>query len=505
MQADRIQQIVIVGGGTAGWMTAAALSRVVDTNQCSIRLVESDQIATVGVGEATIPAIHDFVRRLGIDEKDLMRQTNATYKLGIEFVNWANIGDSYIHPFGTYGQDMNGVGFHHYWLKQRQLGDPTAFDEYSLPYVATRLGRFDYPQKDKRSVLATYSYAFHFDASLFAKYLRTYAEKLGIVRTEGKVVNVALRAEDGFIESVTLASGECIAGELFVDCSGFRGLLIEETLKTGYEDWRHWLPCDRAFAVGSDCATNPPSHTRATAHEAGWQWRIPLQNRTGNGHVFSSEYMQEDMARQILLDNINGAPHGEPRLLKFIPGKRKRAWNRNCVAIGLSGGFLEPLESTSIFLIQEVIMKLIEFFPDRNFAAADVGEFNRQVNRKFEQIRDFIILHYKATQRKDTAFWRYCRNMDIPDELTHRMQLFRQRGLAVHEASELFIETNWIAIYLGQGVLPAIYDPRVDCHEPALIAERLAQMKETIRSAAETLPTHASSIANYCAARSIPA
>lgn len=504
MPEDRIRQIIIVGGGTAGWMTAAALSRIINTRECSIRLIESDQIATVGVGEATIPAIHDFIRRLGIDEKDLMRKTNATWKLGIEFLNWNKIGDAYIHPFGTYGQDMNGVGFHHYWLKQRKRGDTSAFNDYSLPWVATRLGRFDYPLEDRRSVLATYAYAFHFDASLFASYLRRYAEKLGVVRTEGLVVDVALRPEDGFIESLQLASGENITGELFIDCSGFRALLIEDALKTSYEDWRHWLPCDRAFAVGSDREPNPPSHTLATAHDAGWQWRIPLQNRTGNGHVFSSEYMSEDAARQILLDNINSAPHAEPLLLKFTAGKRKKTWNRNCVAIGLSGGFLEPLESTSIFLIQEVIMKLIEFFPDRNFPTPDTDEFNRQIDAKFEQIRNFIILHYKATQRDDTPFWNYCRTMSVPDELAYRMQLFRDRGLAVHSQSELFIETNWIAIYLGQGIIPSMYDPRVDCLDEDHIAGRLAQMKAMISSAAEALPTHASSIARYCAAKPEP-
>ncbi|MDZ7645497.1 MAG: tryptophan halogenase family protein [Woeseiaceae bacterium] len=500
MNAPHLERIVIVGGGTAGWMTAAALARVLDTERTAIELVESEQIGTVGVGEATIPAIHDFNRRLGIDERDMMRFTNATFKLGIEFVDWRRPGDAYLHPFGTYGQDMNGVAFHHYWLKHRELGDATPIEAYSLPHVASKLGRFDYPETDPRSVRSTYSYAFHFDASLYGQYLRRLAEGLGVRRTEGRVVDVGLRPDDGYIDQVTLESGGTIGGDLFIDCSGFRGLLIEQALATGYEDWRHWLPCDRAFAVPSENVGDPVPHTRATAHGAGWQWRIPLQHRTGNGHVFSSAFMAEDEARRILLENIEGRALDEPRQLRFVPGKRRRMWNRNCVAVGLSGGFLEPLESTSIYLIQAAIMKLIEFFPDRRLAAPDRDEFNRQLDRKFDEVRDFIILHYKATERDDTEFWKYCRAMDVPDELARRIELFRRRGIASHSPAELFIETNWLAVYLGQGIVPAAYDPRADCLPAAETAKRLAGMRAHIRKAAESLPAHSATIARHCAA-----
>lgn len=500
MLQEPIQSIVIVGGGTAGWMTAAALARVLDTNRCSITLVESEAIGTVGVGEATIPAIHDFNRRLGLDEADFMRFSNATFKLGIEFVNWNRIGDAYMHPFGTYGQDMNGVSFHNYWLKEKNAGNDTPFGEYALPYVAAKMGRFGHPQTDARSVYSTYSYAFHFDASLYGQYLRKMAERLGVNRIEGRVANVKLRSEDGYIESLLLESGETINGELFIDCSGFRGLLIEEALGTGYEDWRHWLACDSALAVASDRDGEPDPYTRATAHSAGWQWRIPLQNRTGNGHVFCSEHISQDEASDVLLQNLEGSAHGDPRLLQFTPGKRRKMWNRNCIAIGLSGGFLEPLESTSIFLIQAAIMKLIELFPDRAFAQADIDEYNRKLDNMFDEVRDFIILHYKATARDDSEFWNYCREMSVPDELDFRMRLFRSRGVASHRKSELFIETNWLAVYLGQGVIPQAFDPRVDCMPAEEVHNRLQLMHEYLQGAAGALPTHAETIASYCAA-----
>jgi tryptophan halogenase len=498
MTQSPINSIVIVGGGTAGWMTATALARVINKDRCSIRLIESEQIGTVGVGEATIPAIHDFNRRMGIDEQEFMRATNATFKLGIQFVNWQKIGDSYMHPFGTYGQDMNGVGFHHYWLKQKLAGDETPFDEYALPWVAAKLGRFKHPVDDARSVYSTYSYAFHFDASLYAAFLRGIAEKLGVERTEGKVVDVHLRPEDGHIKSVELENGERIEGELFIDCSGFRGLLIEGALKTGYEDWRGWLPCDSALAVPTANVGEPVPYTRATAHSAGWQWRIPLQHRTGNGHVYSSAYMSEDAATEILLQNVLGTPQAEPRLLRFTPGKRLKMWNRNCIAIGLSGGFLEPLESTSIFLIQAAIMKLLEYFPDSEFASADVDAYNRSLDTMFDEVRNFIILHYKATSRDDSRFWDYCREMQIPEELEYRMKLFRRRGIATHRRSELFIETNWLAVLLGQGITPDTYDPRADCMSDEQISSRLKGMHEYLLTAATALPSHQASIAEFC-------
>jgi tryptophan halogenase len=500
MSQQNIKSIVIVGGGTAGWMTAAALARVIDIRQTSIELIESSEIGTVGVGEATIPAIHDFNRRLGIDEAEFMQQTNATFKLGIEFADWHRKGDAYMHPFGSFGKDLNGVAFHHYWLRQRQQSDATPFDMYCLARVAAKLGRFAYPDKDSLSVKSTFTYAFHFDASLYARYLRRYSEKLGVRRTEGKIIHVRQCADSGFIESVVLADGGRIDGQLFIDCSGFHGLLIEGALHSGYEDWRRWLPCDRALAVPSSRLPDLPPYTRATARPAGWQWRIPLQHRTGNGHVFSSQYMDADEARRILLDNVAGEVLAEPRLLQFTPGKRKTMWSRNCIAIGLSGGFLEPLESTSIYLIQAAIMKLLEFFPTQRFSRPEIDEFNRQMSTKFDEVRDFVILHYKATERDDSSFWKYCRSMPVPEELERRMQLFRSRGIASHRAGELFIETNWIAVYLGQRVFPATCDPRVDCLNGTTIEQRLADMKAHIRRAAEGMTAHAEFIERHCAA-----
>ena len=495
-----IRTVTIVGGGTAGWMTAAALARVLPRGFCRIQLIESDEIGTVGVGEATIPAIHDFNRRVGIDEREFMARTNATFKLGIEFVNWGSIGDSYMHPFGTYGRDLNGVAFHHYWLRERQAGSEIAFGEYSLPWLAAKRGRFDYPKAEAGSVYSTYSYAFHFDASLYARYLRGIAEDLGVERIEGRITDTQLRPEDGYIECVVLQDGSRLGGELFVDCSGFRGLLIEQALKTGYIDWSHWLPCDRAFAVPSDYRGQPDPYTRATAHDSGWQWRIPLQHRMGNGHVFSSAYCSEQRAAETLLGNLEGKPHAEPRLLRFVPGKRRKMWRRNCIAIGLSGGFLEPLESTSIFLIQAAIMKLVELFPDSTIPAPVVDEYNRSMDRMFDEVRNFVVLHYKQTERDDSEFWRYCRNMRVPDELEYRMRLFRERGLATHRSGELFIETNWVAVYLGQKLIPEHYDPRADCLSSSDISTSLAGIREHLIRAAEAMPAHGTTIATHCAA-----
>ena len=507
MSQQPIRNIVIVGGGTAGWMTAAALARMLPRGLARIRLVESEAIGTVGVGEATIPAIHDFNRRVGLDEKDFMARTNATFKLGIEFVDWGRIGDAYLHPFGTYGRDLNGVSFHHYWLRERAAGSKVPFEHYSLPWLAAKRGRFDYPSDpsdNRQSVYSTYSYAFHFDASLYARYLRGIAEELGVERIEGRILEAELRADDGYIQHVVLEDGSRLGGELFIDCSGFHGLLIEQALQTGYVDWREWLPCDRAFAVASDHAESgngPDPYTRATARDAGWQWRIPLQHRMGNGHVFSSEYTDEERAAQTLLDNLEGEAHGDPRLLKFVPGKRKRMWRRNCIAIGLSGGFLEPLESTSIFLIQAAIMKLIERFPDAAMPAVVRDAYNDDMDRMFDEVRNFIILHYKQTARDDSDFWRYCANMPIPEELAHRMRVFAERGVAAHRAGELFIETNWIAVYLGQHLVPQNVDPRVDCLDAGETRRTLRDMREHLARAADALPTHADTIRKHCAAR----
>jgi tryptophan halogenase len=494
----QLQNIVIVGGGTAGWMTAAMLAEVLDGQLARIRLIESEQIGTVGVGEATIPTIHAFNQKLGLDVPDFMRATNATFKLGIEFVNWGRIGDAYMHPFGPFGQDINGVAFHHYWRRSLELGMDTPIHEYSLANVSAKLDRFRHPVQDKKSILSTYAFAFHFDASLYANYLRQFAEGRGVVRSEGKITDVILRPDDGFIESVQLESGKNIAGDLFIDCSGFRGLLIEEALKTGYEEWTHWLPCDRAVAVPSENAGEPIPYTRSTAGAAGWQWRIPLQHRTGNGHVYSSAHLSDDEAAATALAHLDGDAIADPRILRFTTGRRKKMWNRNCVAIGLSGGFLEPLESTSIWLIQAAVALLLQRFPDRGFEPADIEDYNDGMRRRFEEVRDFLILHYKATERTDTEFWRYCSSMSVPESLQRRIDLFRTCGHAIVDPAELFKEESWIAVYLGQRIIPETIDPRVHCVGNDFIRQRLPQMRAMVAKAANDMPSHAQALAQIC-------
>ncbi|MCH7861948.1 MAG: tryptophan 7-halogenase [Proteobacteria bacterium] len=500
---SQIRRVVIVGGGTAGWMTAAALSTVLKAELCSIELVESDAIGIVGVGEATIPAIHDFNRKIGLDEQEMMRNTYATFKLGIEFVNWAKIGDAYVHPFGSYGFDINGVAFHQYWLDQRAQGDQTPFDEYSIAIVAAKLGKFALPQTDARSILSYYSYAFHFDAALYAKHLRQVAEARGVSRTEGRIVDVSLRGEDGFIESVILESGLSIEGDLFVDCSGFRALMIEKALGTDYESWAQWLPCDRAVAIPSENPDSLDPYTRATAHSAGWQWRIPLQHRTGNGHVYCSDFMGDDEAQSIAIKNLERSPIGEPRLIKFVAGKRKQMWRKNCVAIGLSGGFLEPLESTSIFLIQAAVTDLANLMPAPGGGPPDprlAAEFNRLFAIHYDRTRDFLVLHYTANARHGEPLWDHVRNMALPDSLAHKIALFRSSGRAPDYKLGLFSRDSWLAVLMGQGILPQAHDRLADRAPLDEVAERLADLRERIATNAAALPAHAEFIHGYCSA-----
>jgi tryptophan 7-halogenase len=498
-----IRTVVIVGGGTAGWMTAAALSWAF-RGRMAIRLVESVEIGTVGVGEATIPHIRSFNQRLGIDERDFMACTQATFKLGIEFRNWGRIGDAYIHPFGAYGSPIGGVDFHHYWLKRRLAGHATSISDYSLPIVAAYLNRFSPPAPDRRLLLSTFSYAYQFDAGLYAAYLRRYSEQRGTVRTEGKVVDVRVSPEDGAIQAVTLSDGRVIEGELFIDCSGFRGLLIEQALHAGYEDWTHWLPCDSAVAVPCETAGPWTPYTRAIADEYGWRWRIPLQHRVGNGYVFCSRYIDATTATETLMRSLEGAPLAQVRLLRFVTGKRRKQWIGNCVAIGLSSGFLEPLESTSIHLIQQAITNLIELFPDRRLDPADAIEFNRLMDLEYERVRDFLILHYNATERTDTAFWSHCRTMQLPGSLAHRMELFRERGALVTCREGCFLDPSWIAVYVGQGVVPRRYDPLADAVPNDQLAVHLQTLRRTVFQAARSMPDHRQFIGRYCPAPTMP-
>lgn len=500
MSDNRIKSIVIVGGGTSGWMTAAALAKVLKNNYCEVTLIESDEIGTVGVGEATIPQIQLYNQLLELDENEFIRKTQGTFKLGIQFVNWTRMGDKYIHAFGEVGKDMDSIHFYHYWLKMSQLGEVEELGNYTLSGVASDKGKFMRSVDAGNSPLSNIAYAFHFDAGLYARYLREYAEKRGVVRKEGKVTNAILHPDTGFIESVQMESGETIAADFFIDCSGFRGLLIEQALHTGYEDWSHWLPCDRAWAVPCESVGDPIPYTRSTAHSAGWQWRIPLQHRIGNGHVFSSKFMDENQACSILMSNLDGKALAEPRLLKFLTGKRKKVWNKNCLAIGLASGFMEPLESTSIHLVQSAIARLMSFFPNKYFDQEDIDEFNRQSDFEVEKIRDFLILHYHATERNDSEFWNYCRNMSIPEALTQKIEQFKKNGRIYRNSSEMFNDLSWLEVMHGQGIKPRAYHPLVDRMSKEDIAKRLDGIKRVIDKSVDYMPTHAQFIADNCKA-----
>jgi tryptophan 7-halogenase len=500
MTDTRIRNVVIVGGGTAGWMTAAALSKVLPRDY-SIRLIESDEIGTVGVGEATIPMIKLFNNALEIDEFDFIRETKGSFKLGIEFVDWARLGDSYIHGFGKIGQDLGLVAFYHYWLRMRQAGKAGPLDEYSINTAAARANKFMPAVTDRpNSPMADLAYAYHFDAGLYARYLRRYAEARGVVRIEGKVVDVALDGESGLVASVTLDSGSTVPGQLFVDCSGFRGLLIEQTLKTGYIDWTHWLPCDRAAAVQCESAAALTPYTRSTAREAGWQWRIPLQHRVGNGYVFSSAHISEDEACAALMRRLEGPALMNPKVLRFVTGKRRKFWNRNVVAIGLSSGFMEPLESTSIHLIQSAIARLTAFYPHAGFEAADIDEFNLHSDFEFDRIRDFLILHYHATERSDTPFWDYCRTMDVPESLRRKMELFQSNGRVFREGAEMFAEPSWVQVMHGQRLQPRGYHGLADALPEEKVLQHVEGIRGVIANCVRAMPEHAAFIDRFCAA-----
>ncbi|MCL4672279.1 MAG: tryptophan 7-halogenase [Sphingomonadaceae bacterium] len=493
-----IEQVLIVGGGSAGWMTAAAMAETLGRG-VRITLVESEEIGTVGVGEATIPPIRHFNQRLGIDEATFVRETGGSYKLGIEFVDWWKTGHSYFHPFGQHGAEFDVVPFYHYWMREHLAGRTSGpIDDFSMGWAMAKAGKFAHPSPDRRLIQSTYDYAYHFDATLYARFLRRYAEARGVTRVEGKVVDALRDAASGHIRSVTLDDGRVLEAELFVDCSGFRGLLIEGALETGYVNWQHWLPCDRAVAAPSLRQPEIVPYTRSTAREAGWQWRIPLQHRTGNGYVHCSQFIAEQDAVDTLTRSLGDELAGDPRVLRFVTGYRRQFWNGNCVAIGLSAGFMEPLESTSLHLIQYGIMRLLALFPDKAMSPLLAREYNAQTLVEYERIRDFLILHYKATERTDGELWRYCAAMPIPDSLQYKIDHFRDYGTLVAEERELFNNPSWIAVYLGQGIVPerapAIATTRA--HVP--VADRFAAIASAMRDAVEAMPEHGAFLEQHC-------
>jgi tryptophan 7-halogenase len=502
MEPDRkpkALRIVVVGGGSSGWMVAAALSKVVEGKH-SISLVESEEIGTVGVGEATIPQMRLFNQALGIDEDDFVRRTQGTFKLGIQFVNWGALGDRYIHTFGAVGQGLGMVPFQHYWARLRARGQAGDISRYAINTAACNANRFARRVAVPGLPALDVAYAYHFDAGLYARYLRGQSEGRGVQRIEGKIERVEQRPEDGFVSAVVLGSGERVEGDLFIDCSGFRGLLIEQTLKTGYEDWTHWLPCDRAAAVPCVRTTPLTPYTRSTALAAGWQWRIPLQHRIGNGHVFSSRHISEDEATAQLMAHLDGRPLAEPRPLRFVTGKRKKLWNKNVVAVGLASGFLEPLESTSLYLVQSSISRLIHFFPDTGFDSATIDEHNRQADEEFERVRDFIILHYHLTRRDDTPFWRQVRDMEIPQTLARKMALFGQSARLHRSHLDIFTEESWLQVMLGQGLEPRAYHPLAELLTEDECRYFLSSIEQGVARQAQAMPTHAEFIAANCSA-----
>ena len=493
MQHRKIHKVVIAGGGTAGWMAAASLAKLLGKT-LDITLVESDEIGTVGVGEATIPTLLTLHELLKIKEQDFLRAVQGTFKLGISFESWRDLGEDYIHSFGWTGQDSWAAGFQHFWLKGRKMGISREFGEYCKEWLAARQNRFAVMPKQGLN------YAYHIDASLYARFLRVMAEEHGAVRQEGRIERVEQDPGSGFITGLRLQSGQLVEGDLFIDCTGFRGLLIEQTLNAGYEDWRHWLPCDSAVAVQTESVQPPIPYTRSIAREAGWQWRIPLQHRVGNGVVFSAAHWSDDEAVERLLGNVRGRLLTEPRVIRFKTGQRRRHWHRNCVAMGLSSGFIEPLESTSIHLIQRSIIRLLQMFPYDGIRQPDVDEFNNQMRFEIDNVRDFIVLHYHVTDRTDTPFWRHCRSMDIPDSLRHRIELFRQAGRVFKVPTELFGENSWIQVMLGQGLLPEQYHPIVNMMSEEELTKFLTGIHGSVGSFVSQLPEHQRFIDHYCKA-----
>jgi len=493
VQNQAVSKVVILGGGTAGWMTAAALSRLLPESRYNIQLVESDAIGTVGVGEATLPHLRFFNQRLGIDEKTFIQQTNATIKLGIEFSNWRANGHSYIHPFGDYGANISGIPFHHVLLKHHQAD---ALSDYAPSVQMCYQQKFAIPNENDDALLNQYGYAYHIDAGKYARFLRQFAEARGVNRIEGKVIDVLMKASNGNIDGIILISGERIQGDFFIDCSGFSGRLIEQTLHAGYEDWTHWLPCNKAWAVPCERENAPLPYTKSIARDAGWQWQIPLQNRMGNGIVFCDDFVSSETAAKTLMSNLPGKASVEPKLLRFTTGKRKKMWVNNCVAIGLSSGFLEPLESTSIQLIQAAIMKLVDLFPDNTTMQSKAKVFNQHMDNEMHRVKDFLILHYHATERTDTEFWRHCREMSIPTSLQEQLDIWKECAAINTYKNGLFLFPSWLAVLLGQGVKPEQTDIRASNLPANEVNQLLNNMSSAIQQHVSQLPSHEQFLAN---------
>ncbi len=489
--SSKPRKIVVAGGGTAGWMAAAAIARTMGRS-AELTLVESEAIGTVGVGESTIPPLVTYNRLLGINEADFMRATQATFKLGIMFDDWKTIGESYFHSFGLTGKDHWSAGFQHFWMHGRAKGHEQPYDDYCLELIAAREGKFAHLPDDG------VNYAYQLDSSLYAKFLRTMAEGDGARRVEGKIAQVDLDGESGNIAALVLEDGTRIEGDLFLDCTGFRALLMEGALHAGYDDWSNYLPCDSAIAIQTESVRPAIPYTRAMAHDAGWQWRIPLQHRTGNGIVYCSRYLGKDEALERLLGNIEGRTLVQPNFLRFTTGARRKQWHRNCIAIGLSAGFMEPLESTSIHLIQRAVLRLIRMMPSGAVSPRDIAEFNEQQDQDMAQIRDFLILHYKATERRDSPFWRQCADMEVPDTLKHRMELFRETGRVFRKNEELFAENSWVQVMMGQGIVPQAYHPIAEKLPDAELAKLLATIRGNVARTVGGLPQHAAYVAQYC-------
>lgn len=491
MSDEGVTRVVVVGGGTAGWMAAASIARLIGRN-LDVTLVESDRIGTIGVGEATIPTFLILHRLLQIDEADFLSRVQGTIKLGISFENWWREGRKYIHAFGYTGQSCWAAGFQHFWLKGRGLGISEDYGNYSPELMAARRAKFGFLKENPLN------YAYHLDATAYARYLRTLAEGSGVTRIEGRIVDVK-RTENGDIGDLLLESGAVIAGDFFIDCSGFFGLLIDRTLNTDFVDWSRWLPCDRAVAVQTEGDSEPRPYTRSIAHQYGWQWRIPLQRRVGNGLVFAGRHMSDDEATSLLLRQVTGETVTEPRVLSFRTGQRAGHWQRNCVALGLAAGFLEPLESTSIHLIQRGLIRLMQMFPYGGVTEADRREFNTRMSEEFEFIRDFIIMHYHLNERTDSELWRQCREMEIPDSLQHRLDLFRETGRVFQGEGDIFGENSWTQVMLGQGLLPKSYHPIVDMMSREELARFMRHQRTKVDSALARLPSHSRFLSRYCA------